>query len=297
MENPEETDIITPLERGSLVHEILERFIVTCKRQGTLPVPGESWSDGHRQMLHDIAHQAFLIAEARGVTGKALRWELEKTDILLDLDTFLEEDTRLRQKFQVSPHIVETWFGPGGGEGGSWAEAVYEAKGVGTLRFKGIIDRVDIDPTGRLALVLDYKTGSTSAYEGMKKDDVDGGRRLQLAVYSLAARGALGEGVQVRAAYWFITSKGKFALMPSGTIESEAVLERFGGAITAIAGGISEGLFPANPGEATNGDFKNCRFCEFKRLCPARKDVMWERKRRDPRLASYLELTGGQEAK
>ena len=43
LETPEETTAITPLERGSLVHHILERFIADTAASGAMPGPGEGW--------------------------------------------------------------------------------------------------------------------------------------------------------------------------------------------------------------------------------------------------------------
>ena len=68
------------------------------------------------------------------------------------------------------------------------------------------------------------------------------------------------------------------------------MLGPFDDAVGTIADGINSGLFPANPGP--NGE--NCRFCDFKRLCPTRRERSWRRKRRDRRLAPYLALTEGE---
>jgi len=144
--------------------------------------------------------------------------------------------------------------------------------------------------------VMDYKTGSSSYYDGLKQDPVDRGRRLQLPVYSLAAQGALGDAVQVSAAYWFVTSRGKFALMPPQPVALEDVEIPFRKAVATITSGIRAGLFPANPGAADRGGFKNCNYCDFNSLCPSRREVFWERKKRDTRLAGYLELAGPETA-
>ncbi len=39
---------------------------------------------------------------------------------------------------------------------------------MGTLRFRGAVDRVDLDPASKVALVLDYKTGGARSYEQLK---------------------------------------------------------------------------------------------------------------------------------
>ena len=280
---------MTPLERGSLVHQILERFLRWVIAAGTMPEPGEAWNKSHQQTLLGLARDAFVEAESRGISGKALLWQMEQGDILADLDAFLEEDSLLRERFGVSPQLVEAKFGLAGG---SWPEAVLDLGEGQTLRFRGVIDRVDTDRSGQRVLVIDYKTGRSAYYEGLKKDPVDGGRKLQLPVYALAAQGALGHDVQVSAAYWFVTSRGKFALMPPEALNLEAVQERFREALTTISSGIRAGMFPANPGSPDRGGFQHCTNCDFNSLCPSRREVFWNQKKRDPRLASYLKLSG-----
>ena len=132
-----------------------------------------------------------------------------------DLETFLDADSELRSRFGVSPVEVEARFGLGGD---SWDGAVWTMDDGSRIGFRGLIDRVDISPDGSSALVLDYKTGSKRPYEGLESDPIDRGQRLQLAVYSLAAQGRLGPDTDVRAAYWFTTTRGDFTLVPNQPI-------------------------------------------------------------------------------
>ena len=290
-DSPEDIYDITPLERGSLVHAILEEFIASAREQSSLPTPSEAWSDYHRRELRRIAAKHFADAESRGVTGKAIMWQIACDEMLIDLDAFLDEDLRMRRQFGVSPIGVEAEFGIS--EDG-WQPAAYTLPDGASVRFRGKIDRIDADNSGKRALVLDYKTGSAYPYRTLKDDPIDRGQRLQLAIYSLAVRQALGAGASVSAAYWFVTGRGNFALMPSApvNIEDEGVMERFSEGISAIVGGIRNGLFPANPGPVGRYGFENCSWCDFKTLCPSRRDVHWNRKSRAPQLTEYVRLTG-----
>jgi ATP-dependent helicase/nuclease subunit B len=283
LERPEELTMIPALDRGALVHAILEQFIRRVQEEDTLPAAGEPWKEEHRVLLRDIAREAVRGAEERGVTGKRLFWEMEQEAILADLDNFLEEDARLREQYGVTPHQLEMRFGSGPG---NHAPAVWEAPGLGTLRFRGVIDRLDLDASGRSALVLDYKTGGAGFYSGLAKDPVDRGKCLQLPIYALAVRQALGKGVDVRAAYWFTSARGGFSLLPPQAVSLAEVEKPFGEAVAVIAGSILQGLFPANPGQGE----QNCRYCDFKSLCAVRREVYWERKQADPRLAAYVNL-------
>ena len=103
---------------------------------------------------------------------------------------------------------------------------------------------------------------------------------------------------EVSAAYWFVTSRGNFALSPAEpfSLQNQSVRERFAEGVSTIVSGIRSGAFPANPGKLDNrGGFENCRYCDFDSLCPSRRNVLWSRKQRDPRLADYVRLSGEDE--
>jgi len=296
LEQPEDVATMSPLEKGSLVHGVLESFIRGGQKERSLPTPEEPWSEEHRNRLRHLALESFADAEERGVTGKALLWELQQEAILSDLDEFLSADAGLRERFGVTPHLVEVRFGlPGssGGEPGLEA-AQRDIPGVGILRFRGVADRVDLDPSGKLALVLDYKTGSTSSYRSMKDDPVAGGKRLQLPIYTIALQNSLGTDVTVRAAYWFVSASGRFEIIPPEPVEMAEVAKRFDSVVGTIAQGIAEGLFPANPGTEDRNGFSNCNYCDFNTLCPSRRDIHWERKQADSRLQAYLQMQSGE---
>ncbi|MDE0196736.1 MAG: PD-(D/E)XK nuclease family protein [Caldilineaceae bacterium] len=288
-EQPEELATISALERGSLLHAILERFIQEAQEQGAIPPPDQPWTDDHRRQLFKIAAEEFRKAEQRGVTGKPLLWELVRDQIISDLEKFLKEDAKLRKKHGVSPHAVESSFGFAGNEDETPLQSVeWSSARTGTLRFRGFIDRIDISPSGDTALVLDYKSGGTSSYANMNKDPLQRGKLLQLPVYGLAARHLLGAGIDIKVAYWFVTEKGKFTTRPPTPKTLEEMLDAFSDVVGTITDGIGAGLFPANPGN----DGNNCRYCEFKHLCPTRREWHWRRKREDRRLSAYVAMAG-----
>ena len=286
-EQPEEVATISALERGSLLHAILESFIRAAQEQGTISLPDQPWTDDHRHQLTKIAEEEFQQAEQRGVTGKPLLWELARDEMLSDLERFLKEDAKLRKKHGVSPHAVENAFGFSRNENQTPLESVeWSSAKTGTLRFRGFIDRIDLSPSGDTALVLDYKTGGTSSYANMNKDPVQRGKLLQLPVYGLAARQLLGDGVNIKVAYWFVTEKGNFKTRPPTPKTLEEMLDAFSAVVGTITDGIGAGLFPANPGKGGG----NCRYCEFKNLCPTRRELHWQRKCNDPRLSPYVAM-------
>ena len=285
LDTPEEIFSISALDRGSLSHRILERFIRESLQDGNLPAPGQPWGTGDRERLMRIADQSFQEAETRGVTGKRLLWAMAKTEILSDLETFLEADTILRETSETAHVRVETRFGFGGDS----TEVIDPDSGV---RFRGMIDRMDVSGDGKAALVVDYKTGRAEPYKGLDHDPIDKGRHLQLGVYSLAARALHPNATAVSAVYWFSTNRGRFQFIPVAhfNITDEFVAARFREGVTGILDGINAGLFPANPGPPGRYGPSNCQYCDFDAICPTRRADLWERKKSDAALSGYLQL-------
>ncbi len=292
LETPEEITTISAMDRGSLVHDILERFIKESTAASEVPKPGEAWSNRSHHRLTRIAGEEFTNAKSRGVTGKGLLWELAKQEIRDDLETFMEDDTNLRAVHGTVRLQVEASFGFGGD-----SPVVEDAETQ--MRFRGYIDRVDLNADGSSALVIDYKTGSASPYQELKNDPIDHGKRLQLGVYSLAARQLAPNATEVRAAYWFTKTDAGLRFAPPAhfDINDNEVGERFREGVSTIVGGIHAGLFPANPGPWVNfgqsrSGPKNCGFCDFDSLCPARRIDVWGRKKSDSLLSEYRALSG-----
>jgi ATP-dependent helicase/DNAse subunit B len=73
-------------------------------------------------------------------------------------------------------------------------------EGEESFRVRGLIDRVDRAPGGQVR-VIDYKTAGPYTYG--KKTVVEG-KRLQIPLYALAARDALGLGEPVEGFYWHV---------------------------------------------------------------------------------------------
>ena len=287
-EQPEEVASITPLDRGFLVHAILERFISEVLAGGTTPEPGEPWDGEHRRQLDAVADREFRDAERRGVTGKALLWEIARAGIRRDLHAFVDADSAIRKTHGVSPHSVEHSFGMPTSE-----DPPFEWNG---LRYRGIIDRLDVSPDGKTALVLDYKTGGTGGYANMSNDPVRRGTRMQLPVYALKAKQMLDSGVDVKAAYWLVSSRGGFVTRPSEPAGLDEMLEPFDNVVETFEAGVRDGLFPANPGMSRSTPTENCAHCDFDKICPprSRRWRIWERKRKnDPRLADYVSMASG----
>ena len=266
---PEEIWQMEPTERGTLMHAILEEYLLERLAGAARSLP----------RLLAIAEARFAAAESGGLVGKTLLWRMDKTALRRDLVRFHAEEGDLE------PLAAELEFGTGA-EGADPAVTVTLRDGL-EVRFKGKADRVDRSRTGEL-VVSDYKTGRQTALRGLRNDPVAGGRLLQLPIYALAAQARFG-GDMVRARYWLLSEK-RVAPCFSVAITPE-VRARFLDVLGLIAGAVEAGAFPGAPTEH-GGDrqFEACRMCDFDTVCPATRDRQWERKRGDPALAPVLAL-------
>jgi ATP-dependent helicase/DNAse subunit B len=126
------------------------------------------------------------------------------------------------------------------------------------IRVRGFIDRVDQDAAGHLC-IIDYKSGSTP----IAARDLSEGRRLQIALYALAAQDALGLGEIADGFYWHIGSAKPSSL----------TLDKFDGGVAAAlkmaiahafehVAGIRAGRFaPKPPDGGCPGHCPGASFC------------------------------------
>ena len=291
-ERPEEILTISAMDRGNVIHDILEQFVVQTTGAGKGPGYGEPWKPEDRGLILEIAQTEFDKAEKSGITGKALLWQAARAEITDDILGFLEADNRWRESINSRPSQAEMAFGSMGADGSSPVELTLPDGE--TLRFRGRIDRVDEVDGKTIAVVIDYKSGGSSRFDDMKDDPLGAGTHLQLPVYAIAAKQLAPEAKDVLAAYWFVTNRGNFKL---SEVWLSDINERFNEVVATIASNIKKGVFPANPGTTTSfdGGPANCAFCDFDRVCPSNRRLLWERKSPNPEIAPYLALTYSEE--
>ncbi|HLZ31509.1 MAG TPA: PD-(D/E)XK nuclease family protein [Chloroflexota bacterium] len=282
-EDPEEQWTIDAAEKGSLVHDVLERFFSELAPDHR-PRGGEAYTPLDLERLERVAHARLRQAEATGDAGHPLVWEATRRELLADLRTFLDRDTEWRRSHGMDPTYFEQAFG----QGKDWPPVQVPVDG-GVLRLRGRMDRVDLSTDGRHAFIFDYKTGSSSRYNPLT-DPIEAGKRLQLAIYARAVKTALGETVDTDAAYWFISSRGEFKRIKLPEDEA-AVSRRLDEGLGLIAQGITSGVFPAVPGsdDYLEDRNSNCQWCPYDAVCPSSRDQDWQRKQTDG-CASFVSL-------
>ncbi len=244
-DEPSDEETLDPITRGNVMHRTLEDFFREQQAAGR-PGVGELWTPADLDRAQEILTGHLADARTRGRAGLPVFSGQDERALRADLTAFLADDGEFRRETGAVPHEFE---------------APMAATGPGGQRFHGFIDRIDRDPaTGRLEIV-DYKTGR--AEEFPDGNPLDGGRRLQLPVYLLAAGDA-----PATARYWFISARGGFLRQPYSPGPEEDA--RFADTLAAITDGVSAGSFPAVPGDFDEfyAEFENCRHCDFTRICP-----------------------------
>ena len=115
----------------------------------------------------------------------------------------------------------------------------------------GSIDRVDRLPSGAIE-VLDYKTGRVNSQASVDQN-------LQLSVYALACRDALGLGRPERVTLYFTEAK-----MRLSTVRTDQQLDAARATILERAARMRTGDFAATPSD------KACGWCDYAALCPSK---------------------------
>jgi RecB family exonuclease len=280
VEQPEDVVRISAPDRGTVLHDVLERLVQRAVDGGWAPGPDEPWPDEAHEVLSEAAHKRFAQAEAEGVTGFALLWEQDREALRADLFEWIAHDNQRRRAHGGLVPVAAEWA----------FSSVEIPLGDGrTLRMRGKIDRIDRVPDGRL-VVTDYKSGKPDAYSALDKDPCDRGQRLQLPVYALAARAAFGsDDTTVCSEYWFTSRRGQFKRI--GYLVDDHVLEQTRTALRTAVDGISRGMFLARPKGKGNVVY-DCPGCDPDGLGEHGVADGWRRKGGAPEPTALRSLLG-----
>ncbi len=244
---------LTPLEFGSLLHDVLREFMQTLADRGERVA-----DDRHAALLEEILESHIERMREEVPVKWDAAYRADRARLRRGLRIFLHEESRRN----VEPVGFEVSFGLGRTDGLSRAEPVeLRLSDRVRLALRGSIDRVDRTPDG--FEVWDYKSGSSFDFD--EADLLTAGRRLQWALYAYALEQILeeeGENARVvRAGYFFTNDREHGLRLGDRPPRREAVAERI------------EPLFDL----VTAGGFlhiqksKACTFCDYRPVCSSER--------------------------
>ena len=272
---------------GTLIHTVLERFVVEI---GPQP-PDHDNRDALMRVLSGIAEEEFAKFEARGLAGASLLWKVTEQELMGDLFAWL--DYEIENPRPAADHHVEVSFGMAvrRHEGG-WAPIDPDSLSVlqplelkvvnPPVQISGMIDRLDADLHGKGYSVMDYKTG-----RGKKAKDgsLAKGTALQLPLYLLGGQFMLDRPTNDgRAEYINFSRRNGFKSIVFTGEDLVGRKDDFDKALRIIVEGIRGGDFHPEPSNT------ECRYCDFNTLCDASRYAQADRKSDDPLVQRYREL-------
>ena len=250
-EEADAIEVIDPLTRGALLHEIQFELLTRLRAAGRLPVVPKTLDEVLTVMdrtLEEVAerwHDQLAPAIERV-------WRDAVDAIRADLREWLRcaaEDTE-----RWTPERFELAFGL---ERRDQADPASRGEPVpldAGLILRGSIDLVERNSQGRLR-VTDHKSGKADAPKGVI---IGGGRFLQPTLYALAVERLLGESVESGRLY-YCTSRGDYEERVVALDDSaRAAVSEFA---TTLAAAVAEGFLPAAPLEG------QCAWCDYRPVC------------------------------
>lgn len=278
LEEPEAVERIDALNRGSLIHRVLQRFLEELG--GARPSDSRRAADVRK--LLEIAGEECRLVEERGLTGYPVLWRHDRRSLLEDLASWYEHESDDEENGRYDKAAYEVRFGR------AWADEETSPMSIddpieidadgARLRLHGRIDRLEWSTGKRGFRVIDYKSGST--WGAPETDSVEGGRALQLPLYLLAGAQLLDRRPQDGVAeYFYASRRGDFERIAfsGGVIGANGV--DVPGLIGSLLTGMRAGDFHAEPGD--------CGYCPFDRLCDSSRVKLRARKASDPRIVAF----------
>jgi ATP-dependent helicase/nuclease subunit B len=283
-EEPTPFEGIDPLERGLIVHSILENFLEDFCGEKFQAAP----MDELQRALTSLAQDTLSRSQPAGLP--ALLWEIECDSLLTTFNEWIKfEKERATQG--LMPARLEQPFGEFAS--GKKQPAFRMIAGKHIFDFRGRIDRIDISRDGKRARVIDYKTGALpQSMAGKSRTPLMSGERIQTVVY----RGALSVleefiGVEtVEGEYLHLQPRdGRIVPCPFSDEELQKALQELPGILEIVGDGIESGAFFIR----TSGKIRpsgHCDFCDYLQICGKDRIQREERKVNDPAVRKFLQI-------
>ncbi|MBF6568621.1 MAG: PD-(D/E)XK nuclease family protein [Candidatus Binataceae bacterium] len=247
----EAIEIIDPLTRGGLFHEIQFRFLSALRAASLLPVTLGN-HDAARALLQSTIEQA--AGEYRDRLAPAIDrvWRDGIDSIGADLREWLRRLAESRDSW--IPDRFELAFGLPDRANSDPASRADSLALAGGLKLRGSIDLVERRDDGALR-VTDHKTGRVRADRDVM---VGGGKVLQPLLYALAAENLLGAPVAAGRLYYCTAAGAYEERVTPLTDEARTAINE----VTGIIGrALADGFLPAAPAK------DECRYCDYRPVC------------------------------
>ncbi len=248
-EESSERGELSPQARGQLYHAVLERFYRT--------LPEAAWSGRGDPLAHlELAvSDVFRDNGWRELGLYPLLWEAARADMSSRLKAFVAWDFARLRAAGFRPRLQEARL-RGEPEGGA----------PGGIPWRGVLDRVDADETGRRFRVVDYKTRRSAAWKKPLSQLAASGESHQIPFYAALAAAALGDGWSFDGGELLFIEAEDDAERGSALSADdwEKTREPFLRGLAARVESIAGGRFPIVPDDGERG---HCSFCDFPTLC------------------------------
>jgi hypothetical protein len=263
-----------PIERGRVVHDVLEAFLRECPGPGLRETPAEVL----QERLRAAARERIEAARPPGIAD--LLWEIERDRLLEALERWLGFEIE-RSTQDLDPAFFERSFGRLPGAEDQPGPSV--TAGRHRFEFRGRIDRIDVSLDRRRARVIDYKTGKLPAsMSGDKGTALMAGEKIQIPIYksALSVMSELAGVESIEGEYLHLeVNDGEIRARSFSKEELESAAARLPQMLEIVGDGIEDGVFFARSGGSVFEE--HCKWCDFLRVCGKDRVRREERKAGD----------------
>lgn len=262
-EDPVALEVLDPLTRGALFHDVQFGILERLRDGGLLPLRPAALAQAFDVLNEVLAAEA---AQAEEMLAPAIPrvWIDEIDGLRADLREWLR---RQADDERWVPERFELAFGLPASERERRdpASVTDPVPVAGALKLRGSVDLVERAADGSLR-VTDHKTGKVWAKEGVV---VGGGQVLQPLLYALVCERILSGEVTAGRLY-YCTATGEYSerVVPLDTVGRAAV----GAVVATVDDALRRGFLPAMPNP------RACDYCDYRRVCGPYEEIRTQRK-------------------
>jgi ATP-dependent helicase/nuclease subunit B len=282
---------LSPIERGSFLHELLFEFYIS-RRERRLPPLSSATEQQFDTAINELLALAHRMIDTVNIPD--IFWEADKELIFGSaqrkgvLQEFLEHERQ--RELDVTPSYFEVAFGARIGSRKRTDPLLYQKAAISAndVHLRGKVDRVEIGKN--TFTIIDYKTGATVA----KRKDIELGISLQLPLYLYAVERIIAEQLGrdlkgVAGIYYKLKSPvtedlgigseehfgsafnvGKRSKQITANDEElKTVIDQSIRYVNEYVDKISKGEFPVTPKVPE----KTCTYCDFQTVCRIKSKI------------------------